>query len=58
MIVSGLHTSAEVFTDNIEEAALQWIKEQCDHPAFEGVRIVQMPMYTQETRATSVRLTK
>ena len=43
MIVSGLHTSAEVFTDNIEEAALQWIKEQCDHPAFEGVRIVQMP---------------
>ena len=43
MIVSGLHTSAEVFTDNIEEAALQWIKEQCDHPAFEGVQIVQMP---------------
>ena len=43
MKVSGKYTSAEIFTENIEDAALQWIKAQCDHPAFEGVRIVQMP---------------
>lgn len=36
-------TSAEVFTDNIEESALDWITELCDHPAMEGVPIVQMP---------------
>ena len=43
MIIKGQYTSTEIFTENIEEAALQWVKEQCDHPAFEGVRIVQMP---------------
>lgn len=43
MIVTGQYTSAEIFTENIEDAALQWVKAQCDHPAFEGVRIVQMP---------------
>ena len=43
MIVTGRYTSAEVFTDNIEEAALQWVREQCDSPAFDGVRIAQMP---------------
>lgn len=43
MTIEGKHTSAEIFTDNIEEAALEWVKVQCDHPAFEGVRIVQMP---------------
>jgi len=43
MIIKGQCTSADIFTDNIEDAALQWIKAQCDHPAFEGVRIVQMP---------------
>ena len=43
MIVTGQYTSAEIFTENIEETALQWVREQCDHPAFEGVRIVQMP---------------
>lgn len=43
MILQGKRTSAEIFTDNIEEPALEWIKAQCDHPAFEGVRIVQMP---------------
>ena len=43
MKVSGKYTSAEIFTENIEDAALQWVREQCDHPAFEGVRIVQMP---------------
>ena len=41
--ISGKYTSAYIFTDNIEAAALQWVKEQCDHPAFEGVKIVQMP---------------
>ena len=40
MIINGLHTSAEIFTDNIEEPALNWLKELCDHPAME---IVQMP---------------
>ena len=43
MIIKGQYTSTEIFTENIEEAALQWVREQCDHPAFEGVRIVQMP---------------
>lgn len=43
MIVTGQYTSAEIFTENIEDAALQWVKAQCDHPAFESVRIVQMP---------------
>ena len=43
MRVTGKYTSAEIFTENIEDAALQWVKEQCDHPAFESVRIVQMP---------------
>ena len=43
MIVTGQYTSAEIFTENIEDAALQWVKAQCDHPAFESVRMVQMP---------------
>ena len=43
MIISGQYTTAEIFTDNIEDVALQWVREQCDHPAFEGVRILQMP---------------
>ena len=43
MTISGQYASAEIFTDNIEDAALQWIREQCDHPAFEGARILQMP---------------
>ena len=43
MLISGQYTTAEIFTENIEDAALQWVREQCDHPAFEGVRILQMP---------------
>lgn len=43
MIVEGKTTSAEIFTDNIEEPALDWLKGLCDHPAMEGVPIVQMP---------------
>ena len=27
----------------VKEVDLQWVREQCDHPAFEGVKIVQMP---------------
>lgn len=43
MKIEGKYTTAEIFTDNIEEAALDWLHKQCDHPAFEGVRITQMP---------------
>ena len=43
MTITGQYTSAEIFTENIETTALQWVREQCGHPAFEGVRIVQMP---------------
>jgi len=43
MIIYGKHSSAEIFTDNIEPTALDWIRAQCDHPSFEGIRIVQMP---------------
>ena len=43
MIVEGKITSAEIFTDNIEEPALDWLKELCDHPAMGGIPIVQMP---------------
>ena len=43
MIINGKTTSVEIFTDNIEQSALDWITELCDHPAMEGVPIVQMP---------------
>ncbi|MDE6510268.1 MAG: hypothetical protein K2K99_08760, partial [Muribaculaceae bacterium] len=43
MIIKGKTTSVEIFTDNIEQAALDWITELCDHPAMENVPIVQMP---------------
>lgn len=43
MIITGKTTSAEIFTDHIEESALQWVRELCDHPAMEGTPIVQMP---------------
>ncbi|MEZ3466000.1 RtcB family protein, partial [Muribaculum intestinale] len=43
MIITGKTTSAEIFTDNIEQSALDWVTELCDHPAMEGVPIVQMP---------------
>lgn len=43
MIVEGKATSAEIFTDNIEEQAINWLKELCDNPAMECVPIVQMP---------------
>ena len=43
MIINGQTTSAEIFTDNIEQSALDWLTELCNHPAMEGVPIVQMP---------------
>lgn len=43
MIINGKTAKAEIFTDNIEESAMKWIEELCDHPAMEGIRIVQMP---------------
>lgn len=43
MTINGKSTSAEIFTDNIEEAALDWVKALCDHPAMEGTSIAQMP---------------
>lgn len=43
MTIIGKTTTSEIFTDNIEESALDWIKALCDQPAMEGVPIVQMP---------------
>lgn len=43
MIIKGETTSAEVFTDNIEESALDWLTQLCNHPAMAGVPIMQMP---------------
>lgn len=43
MIVEGKMTSAEIFTDNIEAPALDWLRELCNHPAMKKVPIVQMP---------------
>lgn len=43
MTITGKTTSAKIFTDNIEESALDWIKDLCDQPAMAGVPVVQMP---------------
>lgn len=43
MKITGKTTSAEIFTDNIEDSALNWITGLCDAPAMAGVPIVQMP---------------
>lgn len=43
MIIEGKTTKAEIFTENIEESALNWVKNLCDHNAFAGTKIVQMP---------------
>lgn len=43
MIIKGETTSAEIFTDNIEKTALDWVKDLCDHPAMAGTPVVQMP---------------
>lgn len=41
--VSGLYTSAKIFTDTIEDYALAQIQKLCDHPVFEGSQIRIMP---------------
>lgn len=43
MVIEGKTTSAEIFTSDIEEPALKWVEELCDHPAMEGIPVVQMP---------------
>ena len=43
MIITGKAAKAEIFTDNIEEAALKWVKELCDHETMTAIPIVQMP---------------
>ncbi len=43
MIIEGKITRAEIFTEDIETPALEWVRALCDHPAFAGVKIVQMP---------------
>ena len=43
MIREGKYAEAEIFTENIEEGALQWVENLLEHPAFQGMRIVQMP---------------
>ena len=43
MIIEGKTTKAEIFTENIDVTAINWVKELCDHKAFSGIKIVQMP---------------
>ena len=43
MIINGKTTSAEIFTDNIDAPALDWLRDLCDNQAMEGIPIVQMP---------------
>ena len=43
MNITGKTATAEIFTDNIEESALEWVRSLCDHPAMEGIHVVQMP---------------
>lgn len=43
MVIEGKTAVAEIFTDRIEDSALEWIRTLCDHPAMEGMRILQMP---------------
>lgn len=42
-IIEGKATSAKVFTDNIEEQAIKWIEDLCNHPAMSGIPVAQMP---------------
>ena len=43
MFIEGKYTTSQIFTDKIESDALGWVQAQCDHKAFEGIKIVQMP---------------
>lgn len=41
--IKGKYTEAVVYTDKIEDTARDFVEKLTDHPAFEGVRIAQMP---------------
>lgn len=41
--LKGEYTSAKIFTDKVEETALEQIKELCDQPFMEGSKIRVMP---------------
>ena len=43
MTIKGLYTSAEIFTEHVESAAVLWLQKLCDHPAMDGIPVVQMP---------------
>lgn len=43
MTIEGTTATAQIFTDNIEAEALQWITDLCEHSAMKGIHIVQMP---------------
>ncbi|MCM1111261.1 MAG: RtcB family protein [Clostridium sp.] len=43
MKLNGQTTSAEIFAENIDPAALDWVRNLCDEPAMEGIPVVQMP---------------
>ena len=42
-IVNGIYTSANIFTDNIDEYALAQIQQLCDQEALKGCKIRVMP---------------
>lgn len=43
MEIQGKTAKAVIFTENIEDAALMWLKDLCNHPAMEGMKVWQMP---------------
>lgn len=43
MLVEGIYTTASILTDDVEEYAVQQIKQLCDLPNMEGCRIVCQP---------------
>lgn len=43
MEIKGKFTSAIVFADYIETPAKEFVQSLCNHPAFESLKIVQMP---------------
>ena len=42
MIIERKTTKAEIFTENIEETAIIWVKELGDHQAFSRTKFVQL----------------
>lgn len=41
--IKGKYTHAAVYAEHFEPAAREFVESLTNHPAFEGVRIVQMP---------------